>query len=155
MRSGDLGHFMINCPATASGNLLRSPVFNGAEVNIRAVYREFAKDALEAAETNRKHVVDHEHLFTVFELLVGKMPETKIKLGKRLGHQGLSVMPHTQGSKSVRGVGVNWQATSEQLAEWRAQIEEGEKARKDAESSSGRTPRERNTEVKDNDGTKR
>lgn len=141
LRNGDLAYFFEQRPFTASDNILRSPVFNGVSVPLRSDYWEFLGAASDAEETGKKHVVLHEALFAVFELLVGRMPSTKAKLTKRLGHQSLSIIPHTQSSTSVRGLAVEWQATPEELAEWRQILEE--ETENKVLPSSGRVPRPR------------
>ena len=57
-------------------------------------------------EAIRSRQVAHNHLFAVFELLVGHMPGTKAKLTKRLGHQRTGIILHTKGGTSRRGFGV-------------------------------------------------
>jgi hypothetical protein len=155
LRNGDLGYFMDQRPTTQPDNVQRSPVFNSREVQIRAVYREVLADALEAADAGTKHVLHSEQLFAIFELLVGNMPKTKTKLTKRLGHEHLSIVPHTHGSTSVRGLGVHWKAEPAQPDAWRSLL--AEESGENRAMTFGRTRRERPTEeVKDSaDGTDR
>jgi hypothetical protein len=122
-REGDLAYFVEQRPASDHGNPLRLPMFNGAEMNIRSAYWEFLDEAMESAAKKAKHVVRHELLFAVFELLVGGMPSTKTKLSTRLGHQYLNVMPHAQGSKSTRGVGVKWKMEPKEAEQWTRTLE--------------------------------
>ena len=114
---------------------------------IRPLYRDFLADALNAAATDSKQVIQHETLFAVFELLVGEMPKTKTKLTKRLGHQHLEIEPHTQGKTSVRGIGVQWQTQPEQIDEWQALIDQEEATAKAGKLESNRAPR-----IKGSDG---
>ena len=145
-RQGDLGYFIEQRPSAESSSTHRSLVFDGHDVYIRPLYRDFLADALNAATTDSKQVIQHETLFAVFELLVGEMPKTKTKLTKRLGHQHLEIVPHTQGRTSVRGLGVQWRADSEQLDQWRAEIAQEEAANADA-SRFIRSPRTRNIDT--------
>jgi hypothetical protein len=110
---------------------------------IRTDCCKFLADALDAVAAVRKHVVQHDALFAVFELLVGDMPRTKPKLTKRLGHQNLSIGPHTRGATTTRGLGVRWKATPEQVTEWRALLEED--AKKSAMLEISRPSRQRDT----------
>ncbi len=119
LRNGDLEYFIDNRPSPAFRSLLRSPVFEGREAPIRELYRAFLVEALNVADAANKHVVQHELVFAVLELLVGNMPRTKTKLTHRLRHEGLHIESHTRGKTSRRGLGVHWKATSEQIKEWR------------------------------------
>lgn len=75
------------------------------------------------------------------------MPKTKTKLAKRLGHQNLQILPHTQGTKSVRGLGAQWQATPAELEEWRRGLtEEAVAGKEDPVSGHRRARRERSDE---------
>lgn len=89
--------YFIGQRPTAGGELPRRTLFDGQNAYPRSAYRAFLNDALAAAADRTKHVVTHDHLFAVFELLVGSMPGTKAKLSKRLGHQGMQIIPHTKG----------------------------------------------------------
>lgn len=97
--------------------------FDGTRMYLSDAYQAFLRAALAAIENDNRHVVRHDELFAVFELLVGDMPKTKTKLSKRLGHQHLSIEPHTQGSSSIRGLAVTWKAEPGQAAEWRGWLE--------------------------------
>jgi hypothetical protein len=109
-------------------------------MDIRSAYWDFLEDALECAAKQEKHVVRHESLFAVFELLVGGMPSTKTKLSKRLGHQNLHIIPHTQGSKSTRGLGVKWGMELEEVERWKVLLtEERERLRAPVPVRSGRS----------------
>ncbi len=125
-RKGDLEYLVDNRPSTGGGSILRRPVFDGEEVPIREVYREFLADALDAAKANRRHVVRRKQLFAVFELLVGKMPENKIVLKKRLGHQHLNIKVENDHGDSVRALGVEWKVEPAQLAKWQQLLKDEE-----------------------------
>lgn len=107
----------------AGGKLPRATLFDGQNAYPRSAYREFLSDAVTAAADGAKHVVTHEHLFAVFELLGGKMPSTKAKLSSRFEHQGMHIIPHTRGGTSQRGFGVQWQAEPGQIAAWCALLD--------------------------------
>jgi hypothetical protein len=92
-------------------------------VNPRGTYRSFLDEALTAAAAGDKQGVSHEYLLAVFELLVGSLPSTGAKLCKRLGHQGMQIIPHTRGGSSERGFGVHWQAEPGHSDAWRALLE--------------------------------
>jgi len=128
-----------------------SAEFNGSYFQVKPVYRETLGAAIEAAEARVKHVDTHEQLFSLFTLLVGDMPKTKAKLAKRLGHQNLQILPHTQGTKSVRGFGAQWQTTPAELEEWRRVLTEEAQAeaaagKEDPVSGHRRVRRERSDE---------
>jgi hypothetical protein len=126
MRKGNLEYFFDHRPLSGGPFGLRLPSFDGRDVNIRTVYREFLDQALRQAKAGKKHVIQHEHLFAVFELLVGDMPKTKTKLTKRLGHVNLAVATHSQGNKSIRGFGVEWVAGPTKVADWSAALAQEE-----------------------------
>jgi hypothetical protein len=87
-------------------------------------YLEIIETATQIASSNQAQVLDHADLFAIFELLVGKMPSTKIKLGKLVGHQGLEIKGHTSQGRSVRGCKVKWRTTKNKRAKWHQQIEQ-------------------------------
>ena len=147
-RRGDLGYFMDQRPSAEISGAHRSMAFDGRDVYIRPLYRDFLADALNAAGTGSKQVVQHDTLFAVFELLVGEMPKTKTKLTKRLGHQHLEIEPHTQGKTSVRGLGAQWQTQPEQIDEWQALIDQEEATAKAGKLESNRVPRTRDIDAK-------
>lgn len=122
-RRGDLGYFHGYRPAARTYDGSKSHTFGDTEVFISDVYRKFLHEALDASETGVKHIVTHVQLFAVAELLVGDMPKTKAKLSKRLGHEHLTIEPHTVGSRSVRGLAVTWKIDPTQIVRWRSELE--------------------------------
>ena len=62
--------YFIGQRPTAGGELPRRTLFDGQNAYPRSAYRAFLNDALAAAADRTKHVVTHDHLFAVFELLV-------------------------------------------------------------------------------------
>ena len=125
LRNGDLGYLFDHRPLPSE--LSVHAEFNGSHIPVTRIYCEALVSAIEAAERGVKHVLTHEEVFAIFTLLVGDMPKTKAKLKKRLGHQNVHIMPHTQGSSSVRGVGVRWNATPDELERWRQALADEEK----------------------------
>ena len=148
-RHGDLSYFVDQRPSAEISGAHRSMAFDGRDVYIRPLYHNFIIEALKAAATNSKQVIQHDTLFAVFELLVGEMPKTKAKLAKRLGHQHLEIEPHTQGKTSVRGFGVQWQTRPGQIDEWQALIAQEEATARAGQLESNRAPRTKKSDGQD------
>ncbi len=119
LRNGDLAFFMDHLPDQSGGE---SVSFDGSLIQLPTIYREVIRDAIAAATAGGGQLLQHIHLFGLFELLVGGIPRTKARLTKRLGHHHLQVNPQPSGKTTLRGITVRWQATPEQQRSWRKRL---------------------------------
>jgi len=116
LQTGDLNYFIEHRPEQDIYDE-RPGYFNGSDIHSATAYRDLIKCAIVCCETNKPQLLNHRDLYVIFDLLVGKMPTNKIKLNKRLAHEGIQISPHRLGATSKRGYLVTWQATEPYLNE--------------------------------------
>ena len=89
--------------------------FDGSRINLTSEYRELISDAVSKYRKGESQFLSHSDLFVIFQLLVGKIPNTKIKLAKYLGHHMINIAPIKQGGTSKRGIRVKWVCDEDEI----------------------------------------
>ncbi|MET0087587.1 MAG: primase-helicase family protein [Sedimenticola sp.] len=122
LREGNLQYFIVHAP-TGESNFEDRITFGGESVNLVDEYRVIIRCAHDIYLSGKSHVLNHRELFVLFEVLVGKMPHTKARLKKRLGHCHIQIKPHSYKGTSARGFRIQWQGDKAQLEEARKQLD--------------------------------
>ena len=110
---GNLIYFLDNSPDKIG--YIDDTYFDGSRLSLTSEYRELLSNAVSKHRKDKSQFLSHSDLFVIFQLLVGKAPNTRIKLTKYLGHHMVNIAPIKQGETSKRGILVKWAGEKEEV----------------------------------------
>lgn len=115
LNKGNLEFFIDQLPQDNAPSMSND---NMAPLRVSLV-RDLLKTAGRYANGPKAHRISREELRTLFEYVVGKIPETPNKFSSYIKHHGIQMsrhrLPVEEGGEVIIGIAVNWHATEETL----------------------------------------